>query len=123
MPWAPAEKNASCAECLDIGRELADAYAEAYERNRPSAEALGRLIGGTEEDAARADDLLNAFRYGPVSEMTERSNALLSVYGCHSGRGLPLPLPRLQAAMRRSDEHLARTGHRSWFKRPPDSLR
>src|SRR5579863_4142026 len=123
MPWTPAEKNASCAECFDIGRELAHAYAEACERNGPSAEAIRRLIGGTEEDAARADDLVSAFRYGPVSEMTEHSSALLNVHGYHSGPGLPQPLSRLQAAMRRSDEHLARTGHWSWFKRLPDSLR
>lgn len=122
MPWTP-EKNASCAECFDIGRELADAYAEAWERNRPSAEAIRRLIGGTEEDAVRADGLLSAFRYGPVSEMTERSNALLNVHGYHSGAGLPQPLSRLQATMRRCDEHVARTGHWSWFKRPPDSFR
>lgn len=81
MPWAPAKKNAMCAECVQIARELNEVYADGWlesgrdvsrkpmdpETRKAASEALRSLIGGTEEDAERADDLLQKYRFQPQS--------------------------------------------------------
>ena len=92
MQLGPADKDACCAECADIARELNEAYADACLRNEAASDALRDLIGGTEEDAERADELLRPYRY--------QTNPRF--------QGLP---PRLGEAMRRADLHALRTGH------------
>lgn len=106
MPWAPAKNNGSCAECLAIARELNEAYSDGpletgldasrksmdAEAKKAASEALRSLIGGTEEDADRADELLSPYRYQPQHH-------------------LPQVPPVAMAALRRSAQHAARTGH------------
>jgi len=105
MLFAPAEKNSSCAECLEISRQLNDAYAgerresESTAQRRPTqaaVKALRSLAGGTEEDAERADAVLDAFHYQPYFS-------------------LPKIPPTAMPALRRSAQHAARTGH--WLRR------
>jgi len=110
MPWAPAEKNVTCTECVDIARELNEAYGDERlqknsegstadgERTQAAAEAIRRLIGGTEEDAERADKLLNVYRYQASSY-----RALSSFFKQLS--------PEIVVALRRSLFHMGRTGH------------
>lgn len=109
MPWAPAKKNATCLECVEIARELNEVSADAlFEAGRASSrksmdadarkaasEALRRMIGGTEEDAERADELLEKFRFEPQ----------------HYSPKFP---PAARAAMVRFVQHAARTGH--WLR-------
>jgi hypothetical protein len=110
MLWAPAKKNASCEECIEIARELNEAYADGRsepvsaksnlsveaERIQAASEALRGLIGGTEEDAERADELLATYRYKPLSYTGKVSAAAMT-------------------ALRRCAQHVARTGH--WLRR------
>ena len=92
MRLGPADKNACCAECADIARELNEAYADACWRNEAASDALRGLIGGTEQDAERADELLRPYRYQTIPGFQE------------------LP-PRLREAMRRTVLHALRTRH------------
>lgn len=105
-------KWSSCAECAAIARELNEAYAEAYEQHRPAADALYALIGGVEEDAERADQLLLTYRYQPQYPPPSSRPA--------QGRpgqgpadlyfaGLP---NRVREAWRKSRRHVAETGHK-----------
>jgi hypothetical protein len=110
MRWVPAEKNGSCAECLQISRELGEAYAEAYARKQVAADALRRLIGGTEKDAECADELLSAYRYRPLL-----AAPFVNSYQYQAGPGLRQVPAVLRAAMQRAAQHVARTGH---FLRP-----
>lgn len=109
MRFAPAERNALCAECVDISRQLNDAYAVesresdsstparpiGRERTQAAAEALRRLFGGTEEDAERADELLD--RYDFRQHYT------------------PKVPPAALAAFSRCVQHAIRSGH--WLRR------
>lgn len=96
MWWSPAEGNVSCMECLEIAREFAEAYAEAREKDPAAADAVRELIGGTEQDAERADGLLSVYRYQP--QLGKK----------------PSPT-RVQEAMLRSGNHFARSGHWACF--------
>ena len=62
--------HTTCNECEAIRQELRDAYAEAWisadQATREAWVATYRLIGGTEEDAARAEELI------PKAEFRER---------------------------------------------------
>lgn len=109
MRFAPAERNRSCAECLEISRQLNDAYDVEpresdssapcrpidRERTEAAAEALRKLLGGTEEDAERADELLD--RYDFQQHYTPR-----------------MP-PAALAAFCRCAQHAVRRGH--WLRR------
>jgi hypothetical protein len=104
--WAPDKKNASCEECMAIARELNEAHvghpletgrsasrkSMDAETRKAAGEALRSLIGGTEEDAERADELLERFRFQPVSYS-------------------PNIPPAARTAMVRFIQHAARTGH------------
>lgn len=92
MTWRPDENDSSCEECRDIARAINAAFALAYFRNKPASDALRRLIGGTEDDAERADQVLVPYRFQP------------------NLRRLSFP-EGLQAALRRGSMHCARTGH------------
>lgn len=110
MPFAPAEKNSLCAECTEISRQLNDAYFDGpsesvlgaehgqidRERIRVGGDALRNMIGGTEEDAERADRLLEPYRYTPYQY-------------------LPKISPAAMPAVRRLVRHATRTGH--WLRR------
>jgi hypothetical protein len=110
--WAPAEKNTTCAECLEIARQINEAYADerskvdpyapspstGTERTQAASRALQALIGGTEEDAERADELLDPFRYQLSPGVPQ----------------LRFP-PQILAALRRGFQHTGRTGH--WLRK------
>ncbi|HEX5422613.1 MAG TPA: hypothetical protein VFW94_03630 [Candidatus Acidoferrales bacterium] len=110
MPFAPAEKNSMCAECTEISRQLNDVHFDGpsesalgaehgqidRERTRAAVDALRSMIGGTEEDAERADRLLQPYRYKPRQYLAEIS---------------PVAMP----VVRRLVHHAARTGH--WLRR------
>jgi len=93
MRFRPTEENFSCAECQAIACELNEAFAEAYEQTSDAADALYGLIGGTEQDAERADELIGAYKISADSR-------------------LPARVRPVMAAIWRSYEHAARTGHR-----------
>lgn len=107
MIWAPAQKNASCVECVEIARELNETYGDerlkanhrrrsntlmGAESRRHASEALRSLIGGTEEDAERTDALLDSYRYQPQHYLPEVPPSALPV-------------------LRRCVQHAVRTGH------------
>jgi hypothetical protein len=91
--FEPSANCSSCEECQSIARELNGAYAEAHSQERPAAKALYALIGGTEEDAKRADQLVLSYAYQPASVLPRLPN-------------------RLGEAIRRRRRHTARTGHK-----------
>jgi hypothetical protein len=95
MAWKSSDSSTPCLECVEIAREFSEALGEARIANKTSWDALRALIGGTEEDAERADRMLHAYRYQPNVQLPQ------------------LP-PRFRAAMRKSREHMLRTGHYSW---------
>ena len=92
MQLGPADKDACCAECADIAREFNEAYADACLRNEAASDALRDLIGGTEQLAERADELLRPYRY-------------------QTNPGFQDLPPRLVEAMHRTVLHALRTGH------------
>lgn len=92
MRQSPGLSNSSCKECEEIANELREAYREAYQRNPDACDAIRSLIGGTEEDAERAEKLLSTYRFKPYPAS-------------------PQFPPRLQRALLKSDQHFMRTGH------------
>ena len=76
MQFRPTEENFSCAECQAIACELNEAFAEAYEQTSVAADALYGLIGGTEQDAERADELIGAYKYQPILDSRLASGRL-----------------------------------------------
>lgn len=96
-----------CDECEAILDELRNAVAEMSPdlRNRYQAdrEAFMKMIGGTEEDAERAEEAVGKFQF-PFSRP-----------GSHhlpEGR-----YPNIQNAIRKMVVHRFRTGHRTLFTR------
>jgi hypothetical protein len=80
----------SCQECEAIVQELRDAYADAWsfsgQESKDAWVATYKMIGGTEEDATRAEDL------APAAQFRE-------------------PL-RINRAIHRKFAHEARSGHK-----------
>jgi hypothetical protein len=78
-----------CDECQAIRRELTEAYAEEWassdKSTRDAWDAVYKMIGGTQEDAERAEELL------PKAQFRDR--------------------PRIRLVVQKMDEHMARTGH------------
>ncbi|HXW57073.1 MAG TPA: hypothetical protein VEJ67_15100 [Candidatus Cybelea sp.] len=93
MRLGPDERYASCPACREIAYRFNQGYAEAYERSKPASEALYRLIGGTEDDAKRAERFVGAYEYQSAMP--------------------PWRLPNwFREAMQKAFEHTIRTGHR-----------
>lgn len=84
--------NGSCLECQELVRELREVYGEAYSQNREASDALRSLVGGTEQDAEHADELLGQYCY-------------------QMSPSLPHFPPRLRDILHRSAQHFLRTGH------------
>jgi len=59
--------GAACEECESIGRELREAYAEAWlssdQATRDALIAVRNIIGGTDEDVERAEELVASGRF------------------------------------------------------------
>jgi hypothetical protein len=96
-----------CDECRALAQDVRDAYADIWASSdqavRDAWLATHKMIGGTEEDAQRAEELLKAL------PQTERYDTRIP--------GLPLVNPKLQEAFRNMAIHFARTGH---TVRPPN---
>jgi hypothetical protein len=87
-------KTQRCGECYAIAREIADAYAEAWlsadDKFKAAWIARNRLIGGTEDDFLRAEELSRQVKSAAGS--AKIGNAIVKMHA-----------------------HQARTGHRvSW---------
>jgi len=85
-----ANRMCVCEECKAIAQELSEAYADAWassdQASRDAWTATYRLIGGTEEDAERAEALVPAARFRDPS--------------------------RINRALHNKFAHQARSGHR-----------
>ena len=92
MTSGSEDKNANCSECQAIARQLSEAYIERYLRNQSAKDALDALIGGTEDDAQRADELLAAYRF-------------------QAAPGLQDVPERIRIAFQQAGLHMIRTGH------------
>jgi len=89
-----------CDECRALAQDLREAYADASSDQavRDAWLATQKMIGGTEEDAQRAEELLKAL------PRTER-------YDTRIPNGLFLVNPKLRKVFRNMALHFARTGH------------
>ena len=87
-----------CQVCRALAQDLRDAYADVWASSdqavRDAWLATHKMIGGTEEDAQRAEELLNALPQARIPQ------------------GLSLVNPKLREAFRNMALHFARTGHR-----------
>jgi hypothetical protein len=94
-----ASRN-DCHECRALAEDLRDAYADACSDPavRDAQLATRKMIGGSEEDALRAEELLKAL------PPTERYEAGIP-------QGLSLVNPKLREVFRNMALHFARTGH------------
>jgi hypothetical protein len=86
-----------CDECVSIRQELAEAYAKEWaaadRATRDAWSAVWGMIGGSEEDAERAEEL--------------------------SARATIKDRPRIRTALMKAMTHTAQTGHRIPL-RPPE---
>jgi hypothetical protein len=92
-----------CDECRAIAQDLRDAYADAWASSdqavRDAWLATRKMIGGTEEDAQRAEELLKAL---PPAES----------YNARIPQSLSPDNPKYREALLNMFLHFARTGHR-----------
>jgi hypothetical protein len=86
------DQNANCSQCQAIARRLSEAYNEGCLRNQAAKDALDALIGGTEDDAERADELLATYRF-------------------QAAPGLQDVPERIRVAIQQASLHTIRTGH------------
>ena len=91
-----------CHECRAIAQDLRDAYADVWASSdqavRDAWLATRKMIGGTEEDAQRTEELLKAL------PQAARHDTCIP-------QGLSLVNPKLREAFRNMALHFARTGH------------
>jgi hypothetical protein len=84
------EKRGACDECLKIREELrgavADAWLSADQKTKDARVAMYRMIGGTEADAERAEQLLAPFVRGPESMVQNRVHAIMSRMSLHAAQ-------------------------------------
>lgn len=125
-PRSPSMKNEkmesamagqpNCDECAAIARELAEARAEAWASLDPpareAATAFCKMIDGPEEDAARAEELLDGARIpstnGRAQATQQRVARELFGYSPIRGSG---PDSHVLRVLRRALTHLLQTGH------------
>lgn len=94
--------SSDCDVCRALAQDLGDAYADVWASSdqavRDAWLATRKMIGGTEEDAQRTEELLKAL---PQAER----------YDTCIPQGLFLVNPKLREAFRNTALHFARTGH------------
>src|SRR6266404_707961 len=95
-----------CQECQSIAEEIAAAFADAWESSdhkfKDAWIAARKMIGGTEEDAARAEEILGGYRAEPLRNLG-------FAVGERGNEGAPA---RIREALSRKYEHEALTGHK-----------
>jgi hypothetical protein len=100
---------AHCNECEAILEEFRSAYAEIEaspelrDELRAAGDALKKMIGGTEEDAERADEVLGKYQF-----RAQYPGVLQDPEPQH---------PRIHDAFGRMFKHHGRTGHWAVFRR------
>jgi uncharacterized protein YfkK (UPF0435 family) len=86
MVAAKMNNRASCHECEAIAQELGEAYAEAWtscdQASRDAWVAMYELIGGTEEDVVRAEELISHARFQDLRRLHQTLRRKLA----HEGR-------------------------------------
>jgi hypothetical protein len=96
-----------CDVCRALAQEIRDAYADLWASSdqavRDARLATHKMIGGTEEDAQRAEDLLKAL------PQTERHDPRIP-------QGFSRVNPKLREVFQNMALHFTRTGH---TVRPP----
>ena len=95
-----------CDVCRALVQDLLDAYVSSDQAVRDAWLATRKMIGGTEEDAQRAEELLKAL---PQAER----------YDTRIPQGSSLVNPKFREAFRNMARHFARTGHRVRFSALP----
>lgn len=105
-------KKAPCEECVAIARELDEALAELWlssdQSFRDAWSASIKLMGGTEEDMQRAEELFPKARNGQQAVASKLHEYFFERNG------------RVVAAVNRKLTHLALTGHNVPYPVPPD---
>lgn len=102
--------RAECDECRAIAEELSAAYAEVWMSITPEVRdamlaarrAVLGMVGGAEEDAERAEEVLGKFQF----RMQQPESLGPSLFGTDLSRH-----PRIRQAARRMFRHLAQSGH------------
>ena len=95
----------ACQECEIIAQEIAAAYADAWassdQKFKDAWIAAYKMIGGTEEDAARAEEILNGIGADPLRQL----RPLIDQSSAEVGPA------RIREAIMRKYKHQALTGH------------
>jgi hypothetical protein len=101
-----AMDDPTCQECQSIAEAIAAAFADTWESSdhkfKDAWIATRKMIGGTEEDAARAEDILSGYRAEPLRHFRFAA-------GERSSEVAPA---RIREALSRKYEHEALTGHK-----------
>jgi|ERR1700693_2992017 hypothetical protein len=94
MTAASMSNHVSCDECEDIAREIAEAYRDAWisgdQAFRDAWVATYQLIGGTEEDASRTQELVSAAHVRNPLRINRVLHRKLA-HEARSGHKIPLP--------------------------------
>lgn len=105
-------RKAPCEECEKIAHELEEALAELWlssdENFRDAWRACGKLMGGTEEDMQRAEELFPKARNSQQAVASKLHEYFFERNG------------RVVAAVYRKLTHLALTGHNVPYPVPPE---
>jgi hypothetical protein len=101
-----AMDNHVCHECQIIAEELAAAFDDAWESSdhkfKDAWLATLKMIGGTEEDAARAEEILGGYRDIPLQQLS---------FGVSEDSREP-GSATIREALSRKYKHEALTGHK-----------
>jgi len=88
------ENDARCQDCDAIAQELGEAYVEAFiladEATRDARLAIYEMIGGTEEDATRAGELMPRARFRNALEV---NRALMRKFAHEARAGHKIEMP------------------------------
>jgi hypothetical protein len=105
-------KRTLCEECVNIAHELDEAFAELWlsadQNFRDAWRASIKLMGGTEEDMQRAEELFPKARNSQQAVASKLHEHFFERNG------------RVVAAVRRKLMHLALTGHNVPYPSPPE---
>jgi hypothetical protein len=95
----------ACQQCRIIAEEIAAVYADSWassdQKFKDAWIAIYKMIGGTEEDAARAEEILSGLRADPFRQL----RLALDQSSAEVGPA------RIREAIMRKYKHQALTGH------------
>jgi len=98
--------STTCQECHSIAEELAAAYADLWASSDQAFKeawiATYKMIGGTEDDAERAEEILGGFRSDPLAKLNP------DIHMGYAGAGSV----RIRDAVLRKCKHQVLTGHK-----------